>query len=90
MFLQMFVGVKGCFFSNRFAKRGSTVNTSNIFQEYIMYHGSTNEINSPGRTTNQLPEFRLADSFFSSHVGAWKIPVSNEEMYLEKLGFYCL
>mgnify|MGYP001797093564 FL=1 len=54
-----------------------------------MYHGSNNEINSPGRTTNQLPEFQMADSFFS-HVGAWKIPVTNEEMYLEKLGFYCL
>ena len=47
----------GMFFANCFAKTGSTVNTSNIFHEYIMCHGCTNGINSPGRTTNQLPEF---------------------------------
>ena len=47
-----------------------------------------NEINSPGRTANQIFEFWLTHSFFSwNHASAWKTSISNEEMGLEKFGF---
>ena len=58
------------------------------FNEVDCSGAYTNEINSPGRTANHLTECWLADSFFSwSYVSAWKIPISNEELCLEKLVF---
>ena len=48
----------------------------------------TDEINSPGRTTHNLSEFWLADSFFRwNHVSAWKNNVLMKRWFTQKLSF---
>ena len=43
------------------------------------------------RPTNYLPEFRLADTFFSwIHVNAWVKQSLNEAIHSQKSEFYCL
>ena len=51
----------------------------------------TDEINSPGRTTHNLSEFWLADSFFRwNHVSAWKNNVLMKKCIYAKIEFYHL
>ena len=56
---------------------------------FIMGYSLTNEKNSPGRITDSLSKFWLADSFFSwNHdVSAWKKQSLNVEMHLQKFIF---